>query len=275
MINNIRKIQLVLITTAVVLTIYLFMLPISKQEPKVVETNTSKNISSFDDVLQKIKKQFGPMQLASINGLEEKIKLNENTLPLYDSIALAWDGLNQSGIAAHYFEIKGTKDNAERSYIEAAYRYFDAFKSAEDSTERMLWVNKAIECYEKVIAINPKNLNAKTDLGLCYAEGTGAPMKGIMLLRDVVKENPNHENAQLNLGFLSLKSMQFDKALDRFDKVLAINPSRTEVYIYRSQTYLQMGDTAKAKQSLQSFIIYTKDDEAKKEAEKYLLQLSN
>lgn len=275
MMNNIRKIQLILIAAAIGLTIYLFMLPISKQKATEVETEMPDNQSSFDALLKKTKKQFGPMQLTAIKSIEEKIKLNENELSLYDSIGLAWDDLKQPGIAAHYFEIKANKDKVERSYIDAAYRYFDAFKSAEDSTERTYMVTKAIECYEKVIAINPKNLNAKTDLGVCYTEGTSSPMKGIMMLRDVVKENPNHENAQLNLGFLSLKSMQYDKALDRFDKVLAINPSRTEVYVYKTQTYMQMGDTANAIKNLKFFIANTKDEVAKKEGENYLHEISN
>jgi hypothetical protein len=36
--------------------------------------------------------------------------------------------------------------------------------------------------------------------GLCYAEGTSEPMKGIMLLREVIEKNPDHENARLQPG---------------------------------------------------------------------------
>ena len=66
-------------------------------------------------------------------------------------------------------------------------------------------VESAIASYKKVLEINPKNLDAQTDLGVCYAEGTGNPMQGILMLREVVKENPEHESAQFNLGILSVK----------------------------------------------------------------------
>lgn len=271
---KINKSQLILIVAISLLTIVIYVLPIAKTKSE--ETNKVKNnasVASFEDYESNVKSGFRPAQLITINSLEERIKTDPDNLALYDTIGIAWDGLNQPAVSAHYFELKALKDNKERSYIDAAYRYFDAFKMTEDTLHRGQMVEKAIFCYEKVLIINPNNLNAKTDLGVCYAEGTGMPMKGIMLLREVIKEDPNHENAQLNLGFLSLKSTQYDKAIDRFNIVLKINPSRTETYIYLSQTYLQMGDTASAKANLKTFITKTKDEAAKKEAINYLQQI--
>jgi cytochrome c-type biogenesis protein CcmH/NrfG len=111
-----------------------------------------------------------------------------------------------------------------------------------------------------VLKINPGNLNAKTDLGACYADGTNEPMKGIMLLREVVAADPKHEMAQYNLGMLSVKSGQLDKAIERFNTVLEINPERTEVNFFLGQVYLQQGDTAKAIQSYEAFIRNAKYD---------------
>ena len=133
---------------------------------------------------------------------------------------------------------------------------------AQDSGLKDLFVAKAISNYTKVLDLNPDNLDAKTDLGACYAEGTGEPMKGIMLLRDVVSKNPNHEMAQYNLGMLSVRSGQFDKAVERFKKVLEINPQRTQLYYYLGQIYLQEGDTTKALESYKSFIKKSEDYEA-------------
>src|SRR6185436_8259126 len=134
-----------------------------------------------------------------------------------------------------------------------SFRYFDAYKMAVDSVMKTNMVGKAIKNYTKVLELNPKNLNAKTDLAVLYAEATSEPMKGIMMLREVVSENPNHENAQLNLGFLSVRSNQFEKAIERFDKVLEINPSRIEMHIYKGQLYAKMGDKAAAIESYVTF----------------------
>ena len=52
----------------------------------------------------------------------------------------------------------------ERSYLDAAFRYFDAFKLAGDSSLKGVLVQKAITNYQEVIKLNPENLDAKTDL---------------------------------------------------------------------------------------------------------------
>jgi lipopolysaccharide biosynthesis regulator YciM len=66
--------------------------------------------------------------------------------------------------------------------------------------------------------------------------------------------------AQYNLGMLSVKSGQLDKAIERFNTVLEINPERTEVNFFLGQVYLQQGDTTKAIQSYEAFIRNAKYD---------------
>ena len=139
----------------------------------------------------------------------------------------------------------------EKTWLDAAYRYFDAFKIVSDSTLRALMVTHAINCYNQVLKYNPENLDAKTDLGACYAEGSNEPMKGIMLLREVVAKNPQHENAQFNLGILSVRSGQYEKAIERFQKVLEINPERKEMYFMIGKSYAMAGNNEKALENLE------------------------
>ena len=155
----------------------------------------------------------------------------------------------------------------------AAFRYFDAFKIATDETERKAMVDAAILNYKKVIEYNPENLNAKTDLGVLYAEGTSDPMAGIMLLREVVAKDPKHENAQMNLGLLSLKSNQNDKAIERFENVLQINPARLEMYVYKAYAYVAMKDTSKAKENFELFLKNSDDEVAKQQVKDYMKEL--
>ena len=122
------KIQIGAVTAIVALTVWLYLLPIAKRD---AETKSEKPASAdfkFEDVLAQTKKQYRPAQLMTINNLEKKIPGGNTDLSIYDSIGFAWDELKQPGIAAHYFEQKALKDNSERSYINAAYRYFDALR---------------------------------------------------------------------------------------------------------------------------------------------------
>ena len=132
-----------------------------------------------------------------------------------------------------------------------------------------------MEAYNKVLEINPKNLNAKTDLGILYAEASPEPMKGITLLREVVAEDPLHENAQMNLGFLSMKSGQYDKAIERFNQVLKINSSRIDMHVYIGEAYLQKGDSENAIRNYEIFKNLSNDQEMNQQIDNYIKEIRN
>ena len=80
---------------------------------------------------------------------------------------------------------------------------------------------------------------------------SGSKWSATLLGLSVVKENPEHENAQFNLGVLSIKSGQFEKAIERFEKVLTINPKRNEAQILLGESYMKTGNKEKALENLE------------------------
>ncbi len=276
--SSVSKKQIYLITGAVVLSILLYLAP-TRTDKSETETSTpkpaQKTTVNFETELNKAKKSLEGSDLAEVNKLEGEISAGKgvNNI-LLESLAKKWDVLLQPFISAHYFELIAANAPTEKNWLNAAYRYFDAFKMAEDASVRAAWVDKAIACYTKVIEINPDNLDAKTDLGVCYTESP-QPMTGIMMLRDVIKAKPEHENAQLNLGLLSMKSRQYAKAVDRFKKVLEINPKNIDVYLYLGEAFLQMKDTANAVKTFEKYKNESKDVSAKREVDLYLKKIKN
>ena len=250
-----KGLRITLVVTALILAAGLFLAPSQVNISPNAAQETKMPVANFDyqNLINTAKASLNDERKAFISALEITLSAHPDSLALYDSLGKAWDGVNIPAISAYYYEEKAGKAPAEKTYLDAAYRFFDAYKIAGDTALRSYLVNHAIVNYKKVLEQNPANLNAKTDLGVCYAEGTAEPMKGIMLLREVIAADSTHEMAQFNLGLLSLKSTQYPTAIDRFDKVLAINPKRWDVYLYKGQTYLQMGDTANA---LKAFELY-------------------
>ena len=228
----------------------------NKAAPASVVGETDSTGFDADALLASAESALDSTAKTALDRLKKELKEggNDADTAIMRNIGLLWD---QSGIAAAsaiWFERRAIAAPAEQTYLEAAYRYFDAFRMAGDTSLRSQLVAKAIGSYAKVLEFNPENLNAKTDLGACYADGTSEPMKGIMMLREVVEKDPNHEMAQYNLGMLSVKSGQLDKAIERFNKVLTINPERHEVHYYLGQVFLQKGDTADAIREYELFI---------------------
>jgi len=273
-----RNLRIGMVTGAIALALGLYLLPkkpfsANKNTPPPAEAAESSSSFSFEKFVKEAKMKAGWNTGNKAEIWEQQIREGKSDPGLYDSLAASWDMAKSPGIAAWYFEQKSEKLESESSRLNAAYRYFDAFKASRDSAEADFFLDKAIRNYTRVLELNPGNLDAKTDLGILYAEGTGAPMKGITLLREVVAENPGHENAQVNLGFLSMKSGQYDKAVERFDKVLAINPGRIDMYIYKGEALVRMKRNSDAIESFKVFTSLSNDRKMIEEVNQYIESL--
>jgi len=268
--------QISLIIAGLLLSVVIYYAPSQVNTKSKPASEAKKQTGAFDEegLLESAKKSLDKEQLINLGLVESALKKqgNQDTAVL-DQMGRFWDRQGIPAASALWFEKKATVLKTERGYLDAAFRYFDAFKLAGDSSLKVVLVQKAITNYQEVIKLNPENLDAKTDLGACYAEGTAEPMKGIMLLREVVTKNPEHEMAQYNLGMLSVKSGQVDKAIERFTKVLQINPKRSEMHFFLGQIYASKGETAKAIAEYELFQSTTSDQEAANEVKKIIEDL--
>lgn len=264
--------RIVFIAAALVVsTILYFSLSGEKEQENKSEESKSFSLS-FEKINQEARKGLSAEQLKTVNQAEENLKSSDNTDNL-KALGRLWDDYKIPAVAAHYYEKVAISETSEKAWIDAAYRYFDGFQLANDSSLRKEMVRKAISCYEKASELNPENLDVKSDLGICYAQEGSNPMKGIMLLRDVVAKNPDHEMAQYNLGILSVQSGQLDKAVSRFEKVVQLNPKRTEARFLLARTYADLG---KKEDALRNFRIVkqeVKDPQLNAEIENIIKQI--
>jgi cytochrome c-type biogenesis protein CcmH/NrfG len=265
--------KLMLIAGAIVLTALLYFAPQKVKKEKATEHN--EQAFSFEGLLKQAKGQLKRQELDPLETLEDELEKNPSSVSLLDTLGKSWDMKQIPAVAAFYYERLAEIKQDEKSWINAAYRFFDAFKSTDDSLLKSGFVGKAISSYRRVLAINPGNLDAKTDLGICYAEGTGSPMEGITLLREVVTENPEHQFAQYNLGVLSVRSGQYEKAAERFETVLRINPANVEARYLLGRTYMELKKNDLALENLEKVKRFTNDESIIKEVNSLISQINN
>ncbi|HQV98839.1 MAG TPA: tetratricopeptide repeat protein [Bacteroidia bacterium] len=266
------RIRLLVVLGVIALTAALYFAP-RKIEKKVSAENPSG--FSIEDQITEVKGRLKEEEKNQIVSFEDLLKKNPDDKQIQDSLGKLWDRFQTPQISSYYYEEIAKSESTEQNWINAAFRYFDAFKMTGDSLKRVFFVNKAIDCYKKVIEINPKNYDAKTDLGVCYAEGTSNPMQGILMLREVVQEAPKHVMAQYNLGVLSVKSGQLDKAVDRFENVLAIDPTIEDARFLLGKTYMQMGNNASALKNFDILRKESKNPALVKEVESLISKINN
>ena len=135
--------------------------------------------------------------------------------------------------AAAYLEQRAGLLQTGSAFELAGETYYEAYSLAFDDAKRQGLLSKSQELLIKAFDLS-KSLSAKTKLALTYVESP-TPMKGIGLLREVLAVEPKNELALYSLGTLSIRSQQYDKALARFEQLIAINPSDSRYYFYQAE----------------------------------------
>lgn len=111
------------------------------------------------------------------------------------------------------------KEPANRNaWVQLGHNYFDSDQ----------WM-KAVEAYDKALALNRNDSNVLTDQGVMYRR-LGWFDKAIRNFEEASKLNPNHQQSLYNLGLVYRYDLQdFAKAIETWEKFLILNPGATQI----------------------------------------------
>lgn len=84
--------------------------------------------------------------------------------------------------------------------------------------------DKAIMWYRKYLEKNPRDANARVDMGICYFD-TSNLEEARKEMNLALKYDPKHVAAHFNLGIVSLKGGKVKEANDWFKKTIALSPT--------------------------------------------------
>ena len=86
------------------------------------------------------------------------------------------------------------------------------------------------------------------------SEGSRPPMEAIGLLREVIAEDPNHSMANYRLGEFSVMSGQYEKGIERFQKVISLDPLNSGAIRYLAISFNETGETKKAIDVIEAYV---------------------
>ena len=219
-----------------------------KEEGK--EETPAKEVAqvSLESVSETAKMSLNANLAAEIESLENVFKNageSEEQITISEQLAQKWDDVNQPAPAAFYSEIIAKAKPDYANWLKTGDRFTAAYQSTQDTIVQAGLVQKAISAYQEANKLNPEGLDAKTGLGIAYVSGTPNPMQGIQLLLEVVKVDPKNIKANTNLGLFSMRSGQFDKAVERFKTVIEQQPD-PEAWFYLASSYENLGQNEEA-----------------------------
>lgn len=238
--------QIGIIAAVVLLMGLLFFQPIKGliNEPEEAEnTSESSVLVTFQSESQRAKQGLNPAIIQEITNLEAalaKAETDEEKEAILKQLAEQWDGVNKHSPLGFAYEEIARINNDPQYWLAAGNAFRTAYSAIQDTAIVFPLTSHAIHAYEQVLSQEAENIDAKAGLGAAYVSGSSNPMGGIALLQEVVQTDPDHLDANKSLGLFSMQSRQFDKAIERFQKVVSISPE-AESYFYLATSYENIG----------------------------------
>jgi tetratricopeptide (TPR) repeat protein len=200
-------------------------------------TTTVSKPFSYDDYFIAVRDSIKPVLKFKIDSLENLIKTDTGNYQAHVLLDRLYDESQLGLVAAQYVNDIAIRLNDERSWFNAGLKFYDFAANTIDTGAQIYASKKAIAAFEKVIAINEHNLEAKNAMAICYVQNDLDVMAGVQLLKDVIKRDSNNVQANYTLGMLSRRSGQWDKARIRFEKLAQLDPLNSEAYFYLGEAY--------------------------------------
>jgi len=272
--TKLKPIHWLAIAATLLLTVLLFFAPKMGELHKTETANNSAKVFDIQHYTDSVKLKLDTKTQALILTQQSIIDGNEpNNTFAFDSLSKIYM-LQRLPVLAAFVKVRKAKaTNAQIDLAAAADECYKASKFVAGNEQAFLMEN-AIDCYKLVLEKDTSNLDYKTNLGICYVEGSREPMQGIMMLRSVVAKDSTNLKAQLSLGMFAIQSGQNDKAITRFNKIIVMHPQYAESYLYLAQAYTNVGNKQMAIKSLENFKKVNTDKTVETEIDNYIQELT-
>ena len=277
-----KKPQLITIGagTALFIILYFFArtVPASKAGQQEI-TNPAEAVISIDTILIHSKEGLQIEQAARITALENSVirgDIKSQKLEVFHQLAHFWRDTARVFEPYAWYEAESARlENSEKSLTFAAHLFLDNLRAEENTPLKRWKAMQAKDLFERSLKINPGNDSSTVGLGACYIFGniTDNPMEGILKVRTVADKDSTNIYAQSVLGYGSLISGQYERAISRFQTVVRIQPENLEAVMILADLYERKTDKPSAVNWYNKAIPLIKNPDLKKEVEKRIEEL--
>ncbi|WP_420317191.1 tetratricopeptide repeat protein [Ekhidna sp.] len=241
--------QLILVLGAAALVVVLFQLPRSVVENEQLQEVTETESHSME-IPQEVENQIN--ELRRLVEEEENIDKKAN---FAHSLARRYLDYGIVDSAARYAEqIQGWKEGPSNL---AADIYFTAYERSSGPEQAKKYAQAAREILQNLLDKDPENLVVKNRLAMTMVVSEN-PMAGISMLREILVADETNRQAILNLGLLAIQSGQFDRARERFENLISLNPADHEAKLYLAVSLMEINQQSQARLLLEE-ILATQD----------------
>jgi len=252
----VNKAQWITIGVGVLLVAGLFRYgktsPHKSQTFKAAQQATSPGELTTDSILFHAKETLKPEQVTWMNNLEQSVirgDVKSQKLDVFHQLAHFWKDSARVFEPYAWYEAEAARlENSEKSLTFAAHLLLENLRNESSDPLRKWKALQAKDLFERSLRINDKNDSTIVGLGACYIFGNIAenPMEGVLRVRQVAERDSTNIFANMVLAHGSFITEQYDKAIDRFGKVVAVQPTNLEAVLMLAETYERKADKTNA-----------------------------
>lgn len=250
-----KKAQVITIATGLILVAALYFFGRTKPLASEKKTSAAASVSddvTIDSILIHAKELLRPDQVTWLRTLEQSVirgDVKNQQLNVYHQLAHFWKDTAKIFEPYAWYEAEAARlELSEKSLTFAAHLFLENLRSENNPRLKRWKALQAKDLFERSLKINDKNDSSLVGLGACYIFGgiSETPMEGITKVRQVAERDSTNIFAQMVLGHGSVLSGQYDKAIDRFERVVRLQPGNLEALLMLAEVFERKGDKASA-----------------------------
>ena len=254
------KQRVILVFVGIVLVVILYNLPKivvdNDPEARLEETQQAalpaNGGNSIDEIEDPHSFEIPPEVQARL--VSYRTEFNEESNPdrmgVADSLAVIFMTYNKYDSAAKYLEYIAINEPSIEHFQRAGNAFYEAFSFSMERGIAMELAEKARYYYNLILDEQPERFDLRNKIAMSYISSAN-PMQGIMMLRQILEEDPENEMAIFNLGTLSVQSGQFEKARDYFEQLVGMNPKNVQAQFYLGLSYYNLNEKDKARKQFE------------------------
>lgn len=223
---------------------------------KALEKSGSLNIesTSLTNLLKEALPVLDAQKKSVVEAMNLDLSANETDtlkkIEILKSLAGTWYDYGFPEISGVYAEDVAIMDKSAQSWSITGTTFALCVKNHEKDNVREFCSKRAVKAFENAISLQPDVVEHRINLAICYVDRPleSNPMQGILMLRELSEKYPENVAVLNQLGRLALQTNQIDKAIQRLETALSIDPQNKNTICLLATAYKSAGLDAKAKE---------------------------
>lgn len=248
-----NRLQIGLLSFSVLLfAVIYFGFDTKPKEIKKIESSRSlaAEALSIDSYIQKAVAALDDAEKSELLLLEQSAETSEGAekAEALKQLSSFWYRTEQPIIAGYYANDVAELVDTETAWAIAGTTFVICVQRTAEQEVRDYCSKRAIRAFENASSINPEEIQHKVNLAMVYVENPPLenPMKGILNLRELNQKNPDDVTVLQTLGTLSIRTGQFERAKERLERVIELDPNNRKAICDLVGVYQSLGENSLA-----------------------------